>query len=163
MQNRLLTLALGGLLTMGSSCALLAQDTTPPPQNSGQDQNQAGSPADAPHARGMRMDPDRQLQRLTGELNLTSDQQTQIKPLLVERQQKMQALFEDQSIAAEDRRTQARSIMERTRESIKAVLTEDQKQKFDAMQERMHHNGPSGGSGATPPPVPDATSPQPQN
>ena len=49
--------------------------------------------------RGMRMDPDRQLERLTRELNLTTDQQAQIKPLLVERQQKMQALFQDQSAA----------------------------------------------------------------
>ena len=47
----------------------------------------------------MRMDPDRQLERLTRELNLTTDQQAQIKPLLVERQQKMQALFQDQSAA----------------------------------------------------------------
>jgi periplasmic protein CpxP/Spy len=112
------------------------------------------------------MDPDRQLQHLTSELNLTSDQQTQIKPLLVERQQKMQALFQDQSVAPEDRRTQARSIMEHARDSIKAVLNDDQKTKFDAMQNRMRHNGQGGGpgtgSGTTPPP-PDSSSPQPQN
>jgi hypothetical protein len=112
----------------------------------------------------MRMDPDRQLQRLTSELNLTSDQQMKIKPLLVERQQKMQALFQDQSTAPEDRRTQARSIMEHTRDSIKAVLNDDQKQKFDAMQQhRMHRNGTGEGPSATPPPTPDASSPQPQN
>jgi periplasmic protein CpxP/Spy len=157
-------MALGGLLTIGSTCAALAQDSPPPPPS--QDQNQAAPPADAPRGHGMRMDPDRQLQHLTSELNLTSDQQTQIKPLLVERQQKMQALFQDQSVAPEDRRTQARSIMEHTRDSIKAVLNDDQKTKFDAMQNRMRHNGQGGGpgtgSGTTPPP-PDSSSPQPQN
>jgi hypothetical protein len=160
MKTRFLTLALGGLLTLGGTSAVFAQDTPPP------DQNQAGPHADAPRGRGMHMDPDRQLQRLTRALNLTSDQQEKIKPLLVERQQKMQALqsqSQDQSAAPEDRRTQARTIMEGTNNSIKAVLNDDQKQKFDAMQERMRRNRPMGGPGQTPPPPPDGSTPQPQN
>jgi len=163
MQTKLLTLALGGLLAVGGTCAALAQDTPPPP-NSSQDQNQAGAPTQGGGRRGMRMDPDRQLERLTRELNLTADQQTQIKPLLVERQQKMQALFQDQSGASEDRRTQARTIMEGTNNSIKALLNDDQKQKFEAMQERMRRNRPDGTpGGAAPPPPPDGSAPQPQN
>jgi Spy/CpxP family protein refolding chaperone len=146
-------MALGGLLTIAGTAAALAQDTPPPPP----DQSQAGPPADGPRGRGMRIDPDRQLQRLTRELDLTSDQQEKIKPLLVERQQKMQALFQDQSSAREDRRTQARTIMEGTNNSIKAVLNDDQKQKFEAMQERMRRNRPMGGpNGEAPPPPPDA-------
>jgi hypothetical protein len=103
------------------------------------------------------MDPDHQLARLTQELNLTSDQQTQIKPLLVERQQKMQALMQDQSVTPEDRRAQMRSISQGTNNSIKALLTEDQKQKFAAMQERMRRNMPGG------PPPPDGSTAQPQS
>lgn len=164
MKTRLLTIALGGLLTFGGTVAALAQDTPPPPPSPSQDQNQAAPPQQGPGARGMRMDPDRQLERLTTELNLTADQQTQIKPLLVERQQKMQALMQDQSAAPQDRRTQARSIMENTNNSIKAVLHDDQKQKFEAMQERMRRNrGMGGPAGTAPPPPPDGTAPQPQN
>jgi len=163
MQPKLLTLALGGLLTLGSTFAALAQDTPPPPPNSAQDQTQTGVQADGPHGRAMRMDPNRQLERLTRELNLTTDQQTQIKPLLVERQQKMQALMQDQSSAPEDRRTQARSIMETSNNSIKAILNDDQKQKFEAMQERMRRNRSMGGPGATPPPASDGSTPQPQS
>jgi len=155
MQKKLFTIALGGLLAIGASAVALAQDTPPPPPNPSQDQ--AGPPQQGYGGRGMRMDPDRQLARLTRELSLTTDQQTQIKPLLVERQQKMQALMQDQSVAPEDRRAQMRSIMEGTNNSIKALLNEDQKQKFAAMQERMHHNGPGG-----PPPPPDGSAPQPQ-
>ena len=158
MKTRLLTLALGSLLTVGGTCAALAQDTPPPPP----DQNQAAPPTDAPRGRGMRMDPDRQLQRRTRELNLTSDQQDKIKPLLVERQQKMQALMQDQSAAPEDRRTQAHTIMEGTNNSIKAVLNDDQKQKFESMQERMRRNRPMGGPAGAPPPPPDGSAPQPQ-
>ena len=152
MQTRLFTLALGGLLAIGTTAAALAQDNPPPPA----DQNQAGP--QGPGGRGMRMDPDHQLARLTHELNLTTDQQTQIKPLLVDRQQKMQALMQDQSVAPEDRRAQMRSISEGTNNSIKALLTEDQKQKFAAMQQRMRRNGPGG-----PPPPPEGSAPQPQN
>ena len=149
MQTKLLTLALGSLLAIGVSSAAFAQDAPPPPQNPGQDQ--AG-----PGGRGMRMDPNRQLERLTRELSLTTDQQTQIKPLLLERQQKMQALFQNQSLAPEDRRTQVRTIMEGSNNSIKALLNDDQKQKFAAMQQHMHRNGPGG-------PPPEGGAPQPQN
>ena len=153
MQTRFLSLALGGLLALGVTGAAFAQDPPPPPP----DQNQAGPPPDGRGGRGMRMDPARQLERLTRELSLTSDQQEKIKPLLLERQQKMQALMQDQSVSQEDRRAQMRSIMEGTNNSIKANLTDDQKQKFETMQqERMRRGGPGG------PPPPDGASPQPQ-
>ena len=154
MQTRLFTLALGGLLTLGAAAAALSQDNPPPPP----DQTQAGPPPQGPGGRGMRMDPDHQLARLTHELNLTTDQQSQIKPLLVDRQQKIQALMQDQSVTQDDRRAQMRSISEGTNNSIKALLTEDQKQKFAAMQQRMRRDGPGG-----PPPPPDGSAPQPQN
>jgi hypothetical protein len=104
----------------------------------------------------MRMDPNRQLERLTQQLSLTSDQQEKIKPVLLERQQKMQALMQNQSLSEEDRRAQMRTIMEGANNSIKANLTDDQKQKFDAMQQqRMRRGGPGG-------PPPAGETPQPQ-
>jgi len=158
MHNKLLSLTLGGILALGSVGVALAQDPPPPPPNSSQDQNQASPPPDSGGGRGMRMDPNRQLERMTRELNLTSDQQEKIKPLLLDRQQKMQALFQDQSVSQEDRRAQMRTIMEGSNNSIKAILTDDQKQKFEAMQQRMRRNGPGG------PPPPDGAAPpsQPQ-
>lgn len=152
MQTKLFTMALGGMLALGVSSAALAQDNPPPPP----DQNQAGPPAEGMRGRGMHMDPNRQLERLTRELNLTTDQQAQIKPLLVEHRQKVQALFQDQSLSQEDRRTQMRTIGEGTHNSIRAILTDEQKQKFDAMQGRMRHGGPGG-------PPPEGSNPQPQN
>jgi len=157
MQTKFATLALSGLLALGVTSAAFAQDIPPPPPS---DQGQAGPP---PGGRGgMRMDPDHQLARLTSVLNLTTDQQGQIKPLLVDRQQKMQALMQNQSLSLDDRRAQARTISQGTNNSIKALLTDDQKQKFDTMQENMRRNGPGGGPGGPPPP-PKGSAPQPQN
>ena len=151
MKTKLIHMALSGLLAFGVTAVASAQDTPPPPP----DQSQAGPPQGG---RGMRMDPDQQLAHLTSALSLTTDQQSQIKPLLVDRQQKMQALMQNESLSQEDRRAQARTISQGTNNSIKAVLTDEQKQKFDAMQANMRHGGPGG-----PPPPPSGSSPQPQN
>lgn len=147
MKSKVLTLALGGLLTLGVTAAATAQDNPPPPQEQGQ--------APGPGAR--RMDPDRQLQHMTRALDLTADQQSQIKPILVDRQQKMEAMFQDQSLSQEDRRAKMQSIRQDTRSRIEAVLNDQQKQKFESMEQRMGRRR-SGMGG----PAPDSSSPQPQ-
>lgn len=148
MRSRLFTLALGGALTLGVSGAALAQEPAAPPP----DQAQGGpGPGGGMH----RMDPNKQLEHMTKELDLTADQQSQIKPVLMERQQKLQALFQNQSLSQDDRRVQARSVVEDSNSKIQAVLNDQQKQKFAAMQQRMRR-GPGG-------PPPGEAPPQPQN
>lgn len=149
MSNKVFNLALASALVLGATGIALAQDNPPPPQ--GQEQGQG------PMGRGgMRMDPDQQLQHMTRQLDLSADQQSQIKPLLVDRQQKMQALFQDQSLSREDRRAKMQSIRQDTQSKIEAVLNDQQKQKFEAMQERGR--GRRGENG----PPPDGSSQQPQ-
>lgn len=130
MRSTLLTLAMSGVLALGVCAYAQDQENPPPPQ---------GQWGHGPH----RMDPDRELQHLTRELNLSSDQQSQIKPLLVDQQQKMQALFQDESLAQEDRHAKAKSISDDTHSKIEALLTDEQKPKYEAMQQRMHR-GPEG-------------------
>lgn len=129
MRTQMAVLALGGVLALGMGMAA-AQEAPAP-----------AAPQGA--MRGMhRMDPERQLAHLTKALSLTSAQQDQIRPLLAERTQKMQALMQDQQLAPKDRRMQMRSISEGTQNGINAVLTDEQKQKYAAMRaqmkERMH-------------------------
>ena len=135
MRNRLFTLALGGLLTLGVSGAAIAQDTAAPGAAPGQEQGRGPG----------RMNPDRQLEHMTRELGLSADQQNQIKPLLVDRQQKIEALFQDQSIAQQDRRSRMQSIRQESQSKIEAVLNDQQKQKFAAMEEHRGRGGPGGG------------------
>jgi periplasmic protein CpxP/Spy len=150
MRNKLFTLALGGVFALGTTAALA------------QDQGQAGVPAGHP-SHAMRMDPDHQLANLTHELDLTTNQQTQIKPILVDRQQKLQALMENQSLSPDDRRSRAKSVMSDSNSRIEAVLNSDQKQKFEAMQqEKSKKKSGTTGSGETTSPPPSAQPQSPQ-
>ncbi len=144
MRNNLLNLALGALIALPVSVTAVAQDNAAPPQPAQPQQQEQG-------VRGPgRMDPDRMLQRMTRELNLTADQQAQIKPILAEHQQKVQALMQDQSAPGADRQAKMKEMREDMHSKIAAVLDDQQKQKFEAMQQRMHR----GGAGGPPPPPP---------
>jgi protein CpxP len=145
MRNQLFTLALSGLLAIGAGSALYAQDSSAAPAQQPQQQGQWNGG----HGRHMQ-DPDHQLQHMTKQLDLSADQQTQIRPILVDRQQKMQALWQNQSLSREDRHTQMESIREDSKAKIEAVLNDQQKQKFEAMQDRMreHRGGDQGGDAA---------------
>ena len=145
MRSKLFTLAIGGLLTLGVSGAAMAQDNPAPTQEQGQPGRGPG-----------RMNPDRQLDHMTRELGLSADQQAQIKPLLVDRQQKMEAIFQDQSVSQQDRRAKMQSIRQESQGKIEAVLNDQQKQKFEAMQE---HTRGRGGPGQG---TPQESAPQPQ-
>jgi hypothetical protein len=145
MNNKIFAIALGGMLALGANAALYAQD-----QTQTQTQNQAPQEQGQGH-RGMHMDPNRQLEHLTKTLNLTADQQTQIKPILTDRQQKMQALFQDQSLTREDRHSKAEAIQQDTKTRLEAALNDQQKQQFEEMQAKMQTRRHQGGENQAPP------------
>ena len=120
------TLVFSALLSVG---AVVASAQAAPP-------DQSTAPAQSQTARGQRSmpSPDKQAKRLAKELNLTPDQVTQIKPILADRTQQMQALQADTSMAQADRRAKARSIMADSNTKIEGVLNDQQKQQFEQMQ-----------------------------
>ena len=130
MRKTLCTIALISLLGLGMTA--FAQDpstattatTTPPPM----------------HGPRGQMNPDKQLEHLTKTLNLTSDQQTQIKPILESQQQQMMALHQDSSLSRDDKMAKAKSLHADTTSKIEGVLTSDQKQKYEAMQQKMQEH-----------------------
>lgn len=158
MKKSLITLALAGSFALGmTALPLFAQDAPPPPPPPMQ-QGMNGM-----HHGGMhhgRMSPDRQLQHLTQALNLSADQQAQIKPILVERDHTMHTIWQNQSLTPAQRRDQMMAAMHQSNTKLEAVFTPDQKQKYEAMMqrrmERMHnwqhgHNGPQQSMNGMPP------------
>jgi len=137
MNRTLGTFLLGGVLTLGMAASTaLAQEN-------------AAQPGQGDHGRG-RMDAEGQLKHLTEALDLTTDQQAQIKPILAARDQQRQQIFADQSLAEADRHTKMKAMQDATKGKIEAVLTDAQKQKFEAMHEHEHHGGARGGSNPAP-------------
>ena len=103
---------------------------------------------------GRGMNTQQQLDRMTEALTLTADQQTAIKAILDQSMKDNMALRQDTSLSDDDRMAKMRSIREAQTAKIKAVLTDDQKTKYDAMMAAQRQRGPGGGGGAPPPPPP---------
>ena len=150
MKKQLCTIALSGLFALGvPALSAFAQDA-PPPQ--GDTMQQGG---------GMHhgMSADDQLAHMTKRYKLTTDQQTQIKPILEAQQQSMMQMHSDTSMSRRDKMAKMQSMREDNKTKIEAVLTDDQKQKFEADQAKMQQRrqdrmggGGMGGDSAPPPP-----------
>ena len=137
MYKRLLTIAASGLVVLGVAwCGVQA--------------NAQAGPSGEQMGRGYQMSPDEELQRMDKALKLTDDQKNQIKPILEDRQQKMQSLRSDTSLSEQGRWGKVRSIREESNSKIRNLLNDDQKKKFDEMPQHgpghMEGHRPSGRS-----------------
>lgn len=127
-----------------SAQAPSTQDGGPPPRGS------HGDPAE----RQARM-----LQMMTKRLDLTPDQVTQVKSIQADNETQMQAIHSDTSLQGADRHAKMMDLHKAESDKIRAVLNDDQKAKYDAMEARHHdrmrggHGGPwTSGQDAPPPP-----------
>src|SRR5580698_1958511 len=154
MKNQLCRLAISGLLATGltlCSAAVFAQqdNAAPAPEASAPQQGAGG------HGQwGGHQTPDEQVARMTKRYSLSADQQAQIKPILANQQQQMQALRQDSSLSREDKMAKMKSIHLDSSTKIQALLNDSQKQKFaqdqQRRQEHMEERGaaPAGGPAA---------------
>jgi Spy/CpxP family protein refolding chaperone len=82
---------------------------------------------------------DEELNHLTKDLELTPKQRKEIKPLLQEHHDKIQALFDkNPGVSRRDLGPQIHAISDETHHEVEALLTDHQKQLAKAMQGRMH-------------------------
>lgn len=136
------------------------QDDAPPPPPSGQMQ---GPPPGGRHMG----DPAHRAEHLKHALGLSDDQTSQVKAVLEDSQSKMEVLRSNTSLSREDRRSQMMAIRQTQEDKIGAILTPDQKTKYDAMQAKQrehmrdhHENGGAPGSDTAAPPPPPPPPPQ---
>jgi len=123
MRKAICTIALTGLLGLGMTAF-------------GQDQSTTSSTQSQAYGHQHTMDPNKKLEHLTKTLNLTPDQQAQIKPILQDQQQRMMQIHNDTSLSQDDRMAKKKSLKQDTRGRIEAVLNPDQKQKYEAMKQK---------------------------
>jgi protein CpxP len=135
-------------MTMGS-VSMMAQDS---PAAAPTQQDQAGAPDGG--GRGYRGGD--QTEFLTKKLNLSSEQATQVKAINDDARQQSMAVRNDSSIAKADKRGKMMDIHKAAQDKIRAVLTDEQKTKYDAMQAKRqerraeHQGGEQGGAAPAP-------------
>jgi periplasmic protein CpxP/Spy len=93
------------------------------------------------------MTPDQQLAQMTTRYNLTADQQAKIKPILEDQASQMATMRSDSSMSQDDRMAKMSSLRTSSQAKIAAVLTDQQKQQYQADQQRMPRGGGGGGNG----------------
>ena len=130
-------------LFTGALCALpmMAQDTAP------------AAPQGQMEPRGRDMH-SRQLEMLTQKLNLTADQQSKVKDIDEDTGKQMMAVRNDTSLSQDDKRAKMMDIRKSSQEKIRALLTDDQKTKYDAMQAEMRERMKERQQGSAPPAPP---------
>jgi protein CpxP len=102
-----------------------------------------------------------QLDAMTSAVGLTPDQVTKVKAINADAMSKMMALREAGGDPA-DMRPKMMAIRTDQQTRIKALLTDDQKPKYDAYlaSQPQGRGGRQGGGGTPPPPPPPSTPPQ---
>jgi periplasmic protein CpxP/Spy len=143
MQTRIARLAVLGL-GLGMFAAL--------PLGTALAQDNGSSESNAPAAHGAHApDPQKQAQRLTHQLGLSSDQTAKLTTILQGQQQQIAALRADSSLSQSDRREKMRGIREDSDKQINALLTPSQQQQYQQLRQNgaghwQGHHGPAGAS-----------------
>ena len=129
------SVALGTVLMVGlSGSALLAQDQSAPPTS-------AQPPVHVPN-------PQHQAKKMAKQLGLTPDQESKIEPILADRDQQMQSVRSDTTLAAKDRKAKVHGIRQDSDSKIEAILNDTQKQQYEQIKQdrKAHRRQQAGGA-----------------
>ena len=123
------TVGFTAMLALVMTAIAMAQQNVAQPQ----DPNQTRPAIHGPRSM------DEELDHLTKDLELTPEQRKQVRPLLQEHHDKIQALLDkNPTPTRQDLAPQIHAFSDQTHHEIEALLTKHQKQLAKAMQERMH-------------------------
>ena len=129
MRNRPFTLAYGVMLMLGMAGSAIAQDNGAQQPSARQQLQRIHTPQSI----------DQKLAQLTKDLELTPEQKQQVRPLLDEHHDKIQALLDKNPTASrQELGPQIHAISDETHRKIHALLTDHQKELEKAMQHREH-------------------------
>jgi protein CpxP len=129
MPNRSFTLLYGTMLLLGMTGPSAAQDNETSQPSARQQLQHIHTPQSI----------DQELARLTKDLELTPQQQQQVRPLLQQHHDRIQALLDKNPNASrQELDPQIHAISDETHREIHALLTDHQKELEKAMQQREH-------------------------
>ena len=132
MRSRPFTLACGFMLMLGMAGPAVAQDNAVQQPSARQQLQHIHTPQSI----------DQELTRLTKDLELTPEQQQQVRPLLDKHHDRIQALLDKNPTATRQKvGPQIHAISDETHREIHALLTDHQQELEKAMQQREHNGG----------------------
>jgi len=130
MRNKPFTLVYGVMLILGMAGPAVAQDNGAQQPSARHQLQNIHTPQSI----------DQELARLTKDLELTPEQQQQVRPLLDEHHDRIQALLDKNPTASrQELGPQIHVISDETHRKIHALLTDHQKELEKAMQQREHN------------------------
>jgi len=105
--------------------------------------------------------PEHRMKMLSKRLNLTADQQTKLAPIMADSRQQFRAIFHDSSLSREDRIAKFKAVRKDSDAKIEALLTDEQKQNFEQLQQHMRQraHGHRGQANAAAAPATNAVAP----
>src|SRR5882757_6088661 len=149
MRNRSFTVEFGVLLVLGIAALAVAQENKTQQPSAREQLQHIHTPQSI----------DQELARLTKDLELTPKQQQQVRPLLDEHHDKIQALLDKNPNASrQELGPQIHAISDETHRKIHGLLSDHQQELEKAMQQREHGGGENRRSAP-----PAAASPQPSS
>jgi Spy/CpxP family protein refolding chaperone len=120
------------LITTGTLLAIaLAMFAQPIAVRAGDEQNQGAAPGGAPTL-------EQQMKLLTDRLELTGDQQEKVERIVREMDDAAHKIMQDESMSRPERQDHARDARYRADREIRAILSDDQKQKLDQLESEPH-------------------------
>src|ERR1700730_10636431 len=132
MPKRAVKLMYAVMLTLGMASLPIAQDNPVLPPSARQQRQHIHAPQSI----------DQELVRLTKDLELTPQQQKQVRPMLQEHHDRIQALLDkNPKSSRQELAPQIHAISDETHHQIHALLTDHQKELEKAMQHRGHDGG----------------------
>ena len=124
------TLTYGTVLILGMAGSAVAQDNREQQPSARQQLQQIHTPQSI----------DQELARLTKDLELTTEQQKQVRPILDEHHDRIQALLDKNPAASrQELAPQIHAISDETHRKIHVLLTDHQRELEKAMQKREHN------------------------
>ena len=81
--------------------------------------------------------PEHRVKMLSKRLNLTADQQAKVAAIMADSRQQIHAIFQDSSLSREDRIAKFKAVRKDSNAKIEALLTDEQKQNFEQLQQHM--------------------------
>lgn len=83
---------------------------------------------------------DDRVNMLSKHLNLSDDQKPKVRSIIQTEQDQMKQMMQDSSLSQQDRRSKMMSLHQTTTQQISAVLNDEQKKKYQEMQDKMRQH-----------------------